>query len=77
MRSGGSEKGIGCRIYSKTASLGHILKDLQFPTKDKIIQFVHKPKKNPNTDLLSLLQFIENRQYQNVFDVTKSAGLVY
>ena len=38
-------------------------------------QFVQQ--KNPDDTILSSLQKIEDRQYQNVSDVTKAAGLVY
>ena len=72
----GQRKEVNVESYSKTASLGQILKDLDFPaSKDKIVQFVQQ--KSPNSDLLPSLQKIEERQYQNVSDVTKAAGLVY
>jgi hypothetical protein len=73
----GQRKEVNVESYSKTASLGQILKDLDFPaSKDKIIQFVQQ--KNPAEGvLLSSLKKIEERQYQNVSDVAKSAGLVY
>jgi hypothetical protein len=72
----GQRKEVNVESYSKTASLGQILKDLDFPAnKDKIVQFVQQ--KNPDGDILSSLQKIEDRQYQNVSDVTKAAGLVY
>src|SRR3954453_396642 len=72
----GQRKEVNVESYSKTASLGQILKDLDFPaSKDKIVKFIRQ--KNPNSDLLSSLQIIEDRQYQNVTDVTKAAGLVY
>jgi Protein of unknown function (DUF2795) len=73
----GQRKEVNVESYSKVASLGQILKDLNFPAgKDKIIQFVQQ--KNPaGGDLLSSLKKIEDRQYQNVSDVTKAAGLVY
>jgi hypothetical protein len=72
----GQRKEVNVESYSKTASLGQILKDLDFPaSKDKIIQFVQQ--KNPaDSDLQSSLKKIEDRQYQNVSDVTKAAGLV-
>jgi hypothetical protein len=36
----GQRKEVNVESYSKTASLGQILKDLEFPaTKDKIVQF--------------------------------------
>ena len=72
----GQRKEVNVESYSKVASLGQILKDLDFPTnKDKIIQFVQK--KNSDDELLSKLEKIEDRQYQNVSDVTKAAGMVY
>jgi hypothetical protein len=73
----GQRKEVNVESYSKTASLGQILKDLDFPAnKDKIIQFVQQ--QNPNEgDLMSVLQRIEDREYRNVSDVAKAAGLVY
>ena len=73
----GQRKEVNVESYSKTASLGQILKDLNFPTtKDKIVKFVQQ-QKNAKGDLLSILQRIEEKQYRNVSDVTKAAGLVY
>ena len=72
----GQRKEVNVESYSKTASLGQILKDLDFPaSKDKIVQFVQQ--KNPDDSILASLRKIEDRQYQNVSDVTKTAGLVY
>ena len=74
----GQRKEVNVESYSKTASLGQILKDLDFPAgKDKIIQFVQQQQQNPDNNILSSLRNIEDRQYQNVSDVTKAAGLVY
>ncbi|MFL6410152.1 MAG: DUF2795 domain-containing protein [Nitrososphaeraceae archaeon] len=73
----GQRKEVNVESYSKVASLGQILKDLDFPaSKDKIIQFVRK-RSSDDIELLSKLEEIEDRQYQNVSDVTKAAGLVY
>jgi len=72
----GQKKEVNVESYSKTAFLGQILKDLGFPaSKDKIVQFVQQ--KNPDDSLLLSLRKIEDRQYQNVSDVAKTAGLVY
>jgi hypothetical protein len=72
----GQRKEVNVESYSKVASLGQILKDLDFPaSKDKIVEFVKQ--KNTSDEILSSLQNIEDRQYQNVSDVTKAAGLVY
>src|ERR671935_1527274 len=68
----GQRKEVNVESYSKVASLGQILKDLEFPAnKDKIIQFVQQ--RNSDDELLSELEKIEDRQYQNVSDVTKAA----
>ena len=40
-----------------------------------MVQFVQQ--KSPNSDLISALKKIDDRQYQNVSGVTKSMGLVY
>jgi uncharacterized protein DUF2795 len=72
----GQRKEVNVESYSKTASLGQILKDLDFPaSKDKIVQFVQQ--KNPDEGILLSLRKIEDRQYFNVSDVAKTAGLVY
>ena len=72
----GQRKEVNVESYSKTASLGQILKDLDFPaSKDKIVQFVQR--KNPDEDILSSVRKIEDKQYLNVSDVAKAAGLVY
>ena len=72
----GQRKEVNVESYSKTASLGQILKDLDFPAnKDKIILFVKQ--RSASDSILSSLEKIEDKQYQNVSDVTKAAGLVY
>ena len=72
----GQRKEVNVESYSKAASLGQLLKDFDFPaSKDKIIQFVQN--KEPSSDILSSLRLIEDKQYQNVSDITKAAGLVY
>src|SRR5919108_4530902 len=72
----GQRKEVNVESYSKVASLGQILKDLEFPaSKNNIVQFVQQ--KSPNSDLISALKKIEDRQYQNVSDVSKAAGMVY
>jgi hypothetical protein len=74
----GQRKEVNVESYSKTASLGQISKDLDFPaSKDKIVQFIQQKNPTNEGDLLSSLQNIEDRQYHNVSDVTKAAGLVY
>ena len=72
----GQRKEVNVESYSKAASLGQILKDLDFPAnRATILQFVEARKPEPG--ILSSLQKIQDRQYQNVSEVAKSAGLVY
>jgi hypothetical protein len=72
----GQRKEVNVESYSKAASLGQILKDLDFPAnRGKILQFVEA--RNPEPGILSSLQKIEDRQYQNVSEIAKSAGLIY
>lgn len=69
--------------FPEAAAMGRILMNVGFPAdKNKIIQFVQKEQEsNPECrfdckEILPLLQKIEQRQYQNAFEVTKAAGLV-
>src|SRR5919197_3443052 len=72
----GQRKEVNVESYSKVASLGQILKDLEFPaSKEEILKFVKQ--NNANEERLSSLQNIEDKDYQNVSDVAKAAGLVY
>ena len=69
--------------YPEAAAMGRILMDIGFPAdKNKVIQFVQKQHdSHPECryeckELLPLLKKIEDRQYENAFEVTKAAGLV-
>jgi hypothetical protein len=70
----------GQRKEVNVAALGQILKDVDFPAdKQKILQHVQQRSRD-NTDsksVLSTLQKIEDKQYNNVAEVTKAAGVVY
>jgi hypothetical protein len=73
----GREKTINDFPY--LAALGRVLKHLQFPTdKYKIIEYLQQKQSTlpESSDILSILQQIEERDYQNVADVAKAAGLV-
>jgi len=76
----GQRKEVNVEDYPKAAALGQILKDVDFPAdKQKIIQHVQQ-RSGDNTDsqnVLSTLWKIEDKQYNNVAEVTKSAGVVY
>ena len=75
----GERKEQTIRDLPGIAAVGQALKGLRFPAdKNKIVQFVQQ-QSNTNPDcqkIVPLLQRIENRQYQNVSEVTKTAGLV-
>jgi Protein of unknown function (DUF2795) len=69
--------------FPEAAAMGRILMNVGFPAdKNKIIQFVQKQQEsNPECrfdckEILPLLQKIEERDYENAFEVTRVAGLV-
>ena len=81
----GQRKEVNVGDYVKTAAIGPLLKDLKFPAyKNKIIQFVQLQEtptnisKEKKEDILYILQknIEEEKQYQNVSEVTRAAGLV-
>lgn len=60
--------------YGQLASIGQILKDIEFPAnKNRIVEFI----KSHNTDqnIIQQLQNIEDKEYQNSAEVTAAAGL--
>lgn len=72
----GGRKEVDVKDYPKAAAIGQILKDLDFPAdKKKIVEYAGRARPQ-SEEILSDLQRIEDRQYQNVSDVTKAAGLV-
>lgn len=76
----GQRKEVNVEDYPKTAALGQLLKDFEFPAdKQKLIQHVQQRsgKDYGGQDILSKLQNIEDKQYQNVAEVSKAAGMVY
>ena len=61
------------------AAVGQALKNLRFPANKRKIQLFVQQQSDNNPDyqkIVSLLDKIEDRQYQNVSDVTKAAGIV-
>jgi len=81
----GQRKEVNVGDYVKTAAIGQLLKDLKFPAdKIKIIQFVQLQEtptnisKEKKEDILYILQknIEEGKQYQNVSEVARAAGLV-
>jgi hypothetical protein len=76
----GQRKEVNVGDYPKAAALGQLLKDIDFPSdKQTIIQHVQQ-RSGTNADakdILNTLQNIEDRQYRNVAEVTKAAGVVH
>ena len=76
----GQRKEVNVEDYPKAVALGQLLKDIDFPAdKQKVIQHVQQ-RSEGNADsqnLLSTLQNIEDKEYHNVAEVTKAAGVVY
>jgi Protein of unknown function (DUF2795) len=72
----GERKEVNVESYGKVASLGQILKDLDFPAnKDKIIKFV---KANvADKEILDKLEKLEDKEYKNVAEITHETDLVY
>jgi uncharacterized protein DUF2795 len=76
----GQRKEVNVEDYPKAAALGQILKDVDFPAdKQKILQHVQQHSRDniESQSVLSTLQKIEDKQYNNVAEVTKAAGVVY
>jgi hypothetical protein len=65
--------------FPKTAAIGQILKDLKFPAdKSTILQFIENSS-NPQSkdkEIVSIIEKIDNKQYENVAEVTKAGNLV-
>jgi hypothetical protein len=81
----GQRKEVNVGDYVKTAAIAQLLKDLEFPAdKKKIIQFIQLQQQPINIskekkDILYILQknVEEGKQYQNVSEITRAAGLVH
>jgi hypothetical protein len=75
----GQRKEVNVESYSEVATVGQILKDIEFPTnKNKIIEYIKQQSNVQNKEeILAKLQKLEEREYKNVSDVTTAAGLVY
>jgi hypothetical protein len=63
--------------FPKAASVGQILKDLDFPAdKQTIVTFVEKLKTPQSREILPLLEKLDERRYENISQIAKAAGLV-
>ena len=76
----GLRKEVAVESYSLVATIGQILKDLEFPAdKSKIISFVEQnaSAESQREEIISALKKLEDKSYKNVSEITTSAGLVY
>ena len=65
--------------FPYTAAVAQVLKDLDFPAnKQSIIEHIEQKRSilPESNEILSILQQIEEKVYNNVTDVTKAAGLI-
>jgi hypothetical protein len=76
----GQKKAVNVESYSKVAKIGQMLKDIDFPvTKQKVIEHIRQlhSDSQENEAILEKLEKIEEKEYENVSDITMAAGLVY
>ena len=72
----GERKEVNVESYGKVASLGQVLKDLEFPAnKGKIIKFVKAYV--TDKEILNKLEKIKDKEYKNVAEITHETDLVY
>ncbi len=72
----GQRKEVNVKDYPKAAAVAQILKDLEFPAdKKQIIDCVERARPQ-GEEIISDIQKIEDKRYENISDVTKAAGLV-
>lgn len=72
----GERKEVDVKDYPKTAAIAQVLKDLEFPAdKKQIIDYVERARPQ-SEEILSDIQKIEDKHYQNVSEVARAAGLV-
>ena len=61
--------------YGQLASIGQILKDMDFPApKNEISEYI-KSNSNVDTNILERLQNIDDKEYQNSAEVASAAEL--
>ncbi len=72
----GERKEVDVKDYPKAAAIAQILKDLQFPADKKQILDCVERARPQSEEILSDIQKIEDKRYENVSDVTKAAGLI-
>jgi hypothetical protein len=63
--------------FPKAAVVGQVLKDLDFPAdKQTIVTFVEKLNTPQSTEILPLLEKLDEKRYENVSEIANAMGLV-
>jgi hypothetical protein len=63
--------------FPQAAALGQVLKDLDFPAdRNAIVRFVEQSNRPERSEVLPIVQRLEDRQYRNVSEVAEAARLV-
>lgn len=72
----GERKEVVVKDYPKAAAIAKVLRDVEFPAGKKEIVDCVEGARPHSEEILPDIQGIEDRQYENVSDVTRAAGLV-
>ena len=63
--------------FPRAEALGQILKDLDFPTdKQTIVTFIEKLNSPQSREILSIIEKLDEKRYENVSEVANATGLV-
>jgi hypothetical protein len=63
--------------FPQAAAVGQILKDLDFPAdKQTIVTFVEKLNTPQSTEILPLIDKLDEKRYENVSEIANAMGLV-
>jgi hypothetical protein len=63
--------------FPQAAAVGQILKDLDFPAdKQTIVAFVEKLNTPQSTEMLPLIDKLDEKRYENVSEIANAMGLV-
>jgi hypothetical protein len=63
--------------FPRAEALGQILKDLDFPAdKQTIVTFIEKLNSPQSREILSIIEKLDEKRYENVSEVANATGLV-
>lgn len=72
----GQRKETNVEDYAKTAQIGDLLKNIDYPVdKHTIVRTLQNNHAKP--DVIDAIRKIEDKQYNNTFEVLESAKMVY